>query len=252
MLKALENLLDAYNLRARLFPVFLALAPLGLAIASWTPINFQLGASLGSLVATLGVATLLQQMARDAGKGKEERLFREWGGRPSVRMLYYAHTTINRQTLARYHAALRRLAPELRIPAHLEEETKNSSEALFAYESCNDLLLSKTRDKEKFGLLVEENMNYGFRRNTWGLKPVGVAASLVGLTVSGGRLLRDSAIQLDLAPAALAGSAASAALLLAWAFIVTPKWVKIAADAYALRLLACCDELEGPSQEAAT
>lgn len=243
MLKAMENFLDAYNLRARLFPAFLVLAPIGLGVAAWMAIDYQLLGTLGSLAATMGFATLLQQLARDAGKRKEAALFKLWGGPPSVRMLYYAHSPLNRQTLARCHAKLRELAPQLKIPASLEEETKNTADALLAYESCNDLLIGKTRDKEKFGLLFEENMNYGFRRNLWGLKPHGLVTSTLGTAAAVARLVIDWRGSVEVSPVAIGAAAVSAFLVLAWTVLITPAWVRDAADAYARRLLACCDQL---------
>jgi hypothetical protein len=244
------SLLDAYNLRARMFPVFLVLFPLGAAVAAWVPVDYQLLGTLGSFFVTLGFAMLLQQLARDAGKNKEDGLFTQWGGRPSVRMLYYAHSKLNRKTLARCHAKLRELAPDLKIPADIEEESKNTADALFAYESCNDLLVNRTRDKEKFGLLFEENVNYGFRRNLWGLKPYGIVTALIGTVSAGAQITQHWINAHDMSVTSIGCVAVTVFLLMLWLFAIKPEWVRSAAESYAMRLVLCCETLEAPKKTA--
>ena len=250
MLKAMENILDAYNLRARLFPAFIVLTPIGLGIAAWIPLDYQLLGTLGSVAVTMGFATLLQQFARDAGKWKENRLFERWGGRPSVRMLSYEHTALNRQTLGRCHAKLKELAPTLNLPDSLEVELQNPNESKFAYESCNDLLVNKTRDREKFGLLFEENMNYGFRRNLWGLKPFALVVVSAGFATSAAQLIHNWRFGSDVSLIAASCAALCLMLLILWLAVFKPAWVRQAADAYARRLIASCDQLESPKQSA--
>lgn len=248
MLKAIENLIDPYNLRARLFPAFLVLLPLGCAVAAWVPVELQVLGTLGSVAATLGIATLLQQIVRDAGKRVEPELYRRWGGKPSVRMLHYAHSVVNRQTLARCHAKIRELAPELAIPGSAEEEAKQPADALSAYESASDLLVGKTRSKEKFALQFEENMNYGYRRNVWGLRTWGLLASLVGAAVVAARVavLWSQTEELAVVPsAALAVSLTNA---LFWLGMVNADWVRRAAEAYAYRLVLSADEIDSPAK----
>jgi hypothetical protein len=245
-MKEAGGILDMYNLRARMFPMFLVLGPVWLGLAAWLPLDYKTIGSIVSLLATLGVSTLMQQLARDAGKSKEQRLYDLWGGKPSVRMLFYAHSKLNRQTLARCHAKLKQLAPELRIPANLQEETQNSADALFAYESCNDLLISKTRDKEKFGLLFEENMNYGYRRNLWGLKPWGILTAVLGLVAATAHAALDLRQGGEFPAVPVACAVVALLLLVIWTAVVTPDWVRRAAEAYAQRLITSCDQLESP------
>lgn len=243
-MKVMDNLLDAYNLRARLFPAFLVLAPVGLGVAAWFPLDYQLLGTLGSLGATLGVATLLQQLARDAGKRQGGDLFDQWGGPPSVQLLSYAASGLNRQTLARYHTKLGLLCPELKLPATPEEELARSADARIVYGSANDYLLNNTRDKEKFSLLFEENMNYGFRRNLLGLKSHGVVCVLAGAAACAARLAWDWRTGAAVSEGAAGYAAVCVVLLVVWLRVINDRWVRRAADAYARRLVACCDQLE--------
>lgn len=248
MLKALENLIDPYNLRARLFPAFLVLLPLGCVIAAWVPIEIQALGALGSVAATLGIATLFQQLVRDAGKRVEPELYGRWGGKPSVRMLHYAHSSVNHQTLARCHAKVRESAPELAIPGSIEEEAKHPVEALTAYESASDLLVAKTRGKEKFALLFEENMNYGYRRNIWGLKTWGITTALVGSGVVTVRVVTLWLRTQELAVVPSVAGVVCVVIALFWSLTVNSDWVRRAADVYAHRLVLSADEIDSPKK----
>ena len=248
MLKALENLIDPYNLRARLFPAFLVLLPLGCVIAAWVPIEIQALGTLGSVAATLGIATLFQQFVRDAGKRAEPGLYRRWGGKPSVRMLHYTHSSVNHQTLARCHSKVRELAPDLAIPASIEEEATNQAEALTAYESASDLLVAKTRSKEKFALLFEENMNYGYRRNIWALKTWGIATAAVGSVVIVNRVIILWLQTQELAVMPSVAGVVCLIILLFWSLAVTANWVRRAADAYSHRLIMSAEEIDTPKK----
>ena len=135
------------------------------------------------------------------------------------------------------------MLPETTMPS-AEQEKANPADADAAYASCGDYLLSKTRDKERFQLLFQENVNYGFRRNLWAMKPVGITISI--LSLAGLATIIWWEARADAAPwFANLTAIAIVALLLAWWLIrITPSWVKIVADAYAFRLLASIDELD--------
>lgn len=242
-IKILDDFIDAYNLRARLFPALLMLLPVGLAVSAWFPVDLAAWGSLAGAGVAIGGATMLKQFARDQGKSKEAVLYAAWGGKPSVRMLSFRHSQLNRDTLARCHAKLRELDPTLKLPATITEEAADSVTALFAFESASDLLVEKTRDKQKFGLLFEENMNYGFRRNLWGLKPYGIALAACGLAacVVKSVLAYRTTEELPPVPAALAIGCVLSLVL--WWRLIRPDWVRRAGDSYAHRLILSCQQL---------
>jgi hypothetical protein len=62
----------------------------------------------------------------------------------------------------------------LRIPSSREEEAADVALAEAAYASCTDTLRELSRDKPKYPLVFEENVNLGFRRNLWAMKPAAV------------------------------------------------------------------------------
>jgi len=144
---------DSYTWKARVLPVFVVMFPFGIATALWLP-NFLFVERLtGALVAPLGLAMLLSQIGRDRGYRKQPALWNRWGGAPTTQLLRYRTFGANPILLKRYHDKLRLLQPDLNIPSHEDE----------------------TRDRSRFPLLYKENVNYGFRRNLWGLKPFGLA-----------------------------------------------------------------------------
>jgi hypothetical protein len=234
--------LDEYTRNARLKPAFLVALPVALTVAV---LGFKQSATEGTLfglASSLGFTFLLSQLVRDRGKAKEPWLFEGWKGKPTTAMLRHGDPRLNVYTRARYHKRLSAMLPEMVLPT-AEEEMANPAEADATYASCGDYLLSKTRDKERFQLLFQENVNYGFRRNLWAMKPVGIAISILSLVALA--LVTRIEARADAVPwfANLTAIAIVALLLTWWIVRITPSWVKIVADAYAIRLLASIDEL---------
>ncbi len=241
---AVTNLLDPYERRARFYPVVLVLLPLALSVASWMPSDVDLLALAGSAVFGVGCAAFLTQLARDQGRNKEPELFRAWGGKPSEQALSYKGGVFGETTLSRCHRKLATIDPELRFPEDADQEEENLAEAARVYESANDLLLGRTRDREKYHLVFEENVNYGYRRNLWGMKPAGVAAALLGLGAGVGRLIASASTAGDIAVTPIVSGIAGVTLVVLWLFHVRPSWVKVAADAYARQLVMASEVLE--------
>jgi hypothetical protein len=234
--------LDEYSRNARLKPAFLVVLPIALTVAV---LGFKQSATEGTLfglASSLGFTFLLSQLVRDRGKAREPWLFDKWGGKPSTAMLRHSDPRLNVNTRARYHKRLSSMLPEISLP-NTEQEKASPADADAAYTSCGDYLLSKTRDKERFQLLFQENVNYGFRRNLWAMKPVGITISI--LSLAGLATITWWEAQTDAVPwFANLTSIAIVALLLAWWVVrITPSWVKIVGDAYAQRLLGSIDEL---------
>ena len=53
-----------------------------------------------------------------------------------------------------------------------------------AYEAAAAYLREQTRDRKAYPLVYEALCEYGFRRNLWGLKPIGLTFSLLGFAAS--------------------------------------------------------------------
>lgn len=242
-----EKYLDAYTIRARLAPALIVMLPLALCIIAWFPGKFLgLGLLLGAAV-WCGATFLLAELGRDLGKEKEASLFAQWGGAPTTKMLRHRdRISLELPTKQRYHRALTQLTG-LSFPS-AQEEANKPEEADQQYKSAIRFLRQVTAtDRERFRLVFQELINYGFRRNLWGLKPFGVTTSTLGFLVAFPALALDWARVGD-QPTPLIVVGVNGALFVIWATWITPSWVRTAAFAYAERLLAACDDLTIPYQ----
>lgn len=230
--------LDAYTRNARLKPALLALAPAAWTLMAWSPDHAFGWGGIWTVIVGVGGTLLLSQLARDRGKRKERALHDSHGGRPSERLLSHVRAG-NRITLSRRHAKLRRLIPDVRIPTEAEE-ARNPAAAHEVYHSCVEWLIARTRENR---LLLEENINYGFRRNLWGLKPVGLIVSAASSILLGVHLWTATSAHSVVAPLAVALEVCNVVVLLLWLFVVGPRWVMVPSRAYAERLLEGLDQL---------
>ena len=129
-----------------------------------------------------------------------------------------------------------------KTPATAEEHDDRAGDDHW-YETVTKFLLENTRDKGRFPLILEENITYGFRRNLYGLKQLALATIAISIfyllwlnriDLLSGSILSNKFITL------IVGSIFVTAL---WVFVVTPAWVREAANDYARQLLMALDNL---------
>jgi len=245
---------DPYERQARLYPALLALLPL-LAMLGllYAPATTALAGTLTVLVSCGGLY-FMTSVCREFGKRLEERLYGEWGGKPSTLLLRHRDRTIESVTKLRYHAFL--AAKIGRAFPDSEQETQNPEKADDLYQSGVRWLLNHTRpdDTKRFDLLLKENISYGFRRNALGIKPMGLTIAvgcLLWVLVRQALILFTSACPFNdigalwrLPENVAASLIVSVAMLAAWLFFFTKATVRTAAFTYAETLLRACDVLE--------
>jgi len=197
---------------------------------------------LGLIFVSSGLATLLSHFGRDLGKHKEAKLFQMWGGVPTTRMLSHRFTRLDAVTLGRYHTRLKTLLPDLQIP-DLADERTNPARAADVYGSCTSFLREKTRDQKAFPLVLAENVNYGFRRNLYGWKPIALIAVALGTASCALFVTTHVQAESSVLLFGIAGLVVSLTLGVLWMFVIKPNWVRLAADAYAERLIRSIDGL---------
>jgi hypothetical protein len=241
----LNELFDTYGRNARLFPALLIPIPL---LAVPNVMKALESVSSGIVSGIVGIALLygLTHAVRALGKRAEARLLKKWGGFPTPKYLMWSDTTLDSTTKRRYYKFFR--ANGIQMPSESEERAapESSREKLG---SAVTWLRNNRRD-EKHKILHSENAAYGFRRNLYGAKPLGLLiAAVAGATVVSPLFtgLSDfSALGVMAAvnaaeSKAQIGIAISLASMLLWLFIVTPSWVRAAGDQYARALLETCD-----------
>jgi len=244
---------DSYDRQARVYPALLALLPL------FALVTLLYGSKASALTGVLTIAVscgglyLMTNFCRELGKRLQERLYREWGGKPTTQLLPHRDGTIEGVTKRRYHAFL-----AAKINAAFpdrEQEESNPYTADETYQSGLRWLVDHTRpeDGKQFDLLFRENIVYGFRRNALGTKPFGLAIAIGSLlwvlarekVISGSTWrLVDLAALGRLSDAAVASIVVSTVMLLAWVFFFTKSSVRNAAVTYAEALLRTCDTLQ--------
>jgi hypothetical protein len=238
----LDLIKDGYDRKARLYPALLVVLPIAVAVGAVVSIRESVVESAAAALASCGGAFLLTQLARDRGKRGESALFNQWGGMPSITILRHSNQRIDALTKARYHKRLSALVKGTKSPSvAMEEENPRLSDD--TYSTWCSYLRSHTRDTKKYALLFQENVNYGYRRNVWGLRPFGLTTSALSLVICSGwaYLVYKASGHVQ---GELVGSAVIDLLLLTfWGVVVSPQWIQIPANAYAERLVETVEHL---------
>jgi hypothetical protein len=224
---------DAYTLRARLAPALIAAVPPAALIGAGALSDDEGLRAVALVTGAIGVA--LSAVVRTAGRRLESGLWDSWGGSPTLRRLRWRDTE-DVPSLERLHRRITAVVG--RDLPNASEEHENPNAADRRYEEAIAALRERTRDVKRFKLLFNENAEYGFRRNSLGIRraALGLAATTLLLSLV---LAVFGDWQRWLITAGIA-----AACGLYWWRVVTPDWVKDAAEAYADRLFGALETLE--------
>lgn len=220
----------------------IVLAVLGAAGGQTLVVRLASATVAGGL-STLGLLTLVEQLVRERGKRREPHLWASWGGAPATRMLRHRENELSTPTKrAHYHRRLQRLVRDVHLPTESDEQ-KDPQAADQIYERCVEFLKTRTRDRVRFRLIFEENVNYGFCRNLWAMWPAGFAvtalATGISLFLTQRAVERSDGIWLFGSLVVLA----NAVFLAWWSFRINRALVLVPARAWAERLFESLDEL---------
>lgn len=236
------NFLDHYSFRARLQPALLVLLPLAIGIFVWTWPNVKWEYALGALFVTAGGAYFLATLARNLGKKIEPKLWESWGGAPTTQLLRYSGT-LNPISRERWHNKLSQLL-ERPFPTQ-QEEIANPEGSDDIYKSAVTFLRTKTRDIKTYNLVYNENVSYGFCRNLYAMRKIGIIIALLGAILSCYASIRfiymGEGYTFYLIP--LVCSSINILFLILWIFKIKSSWVKTSAFAYAIQLLETTENL---------
>lgn len=231
---------DRYERQARLKPALLTVLPVLVMAAIWLPAVWGVFGGIATLVAGCGLTFLLSKLARYCGRALEQKLVATRGGQYTTLFLRHRDPTISPASKASYHALLSKKRGRLPTP---EEEVASPAQADELYRGAVDWLLEATRDDKRHGLVKDENIDYGFRRNLLGLKPVGVTLTLACLVIDAWLAWTTYGVDENRFWTAVVLGLALVGGLMAWTFWVRRPFVEDAARSYAKRLLAQCDVL---------
>ena len=232
--------LDTYNTYARAFPVYITIIPIVLFLFFILPEGFDWKFGGISAIVLLPLSYLCKQVGGDFGKRRECTLWRKWGGPPTTRFLRHGNDEFNSHTRNRIHSKFRCL--ELYVPSQ-EEQDQNPQKADKAYESCVDELRRRTRDSKRFPRVFQELRDYGFRRNIFALKPLGLTLSILSFLACLIMIFFDWSIKKQFS-SVIVPCLINFGLILVWLLWFIEKTVKLTADRYARFLFEACLDLE--------
>jgi hypothetical protein len=233
---------DPYNRRARLFPGLIITLPVSVLTIILVTTKPTWWSAVVAVFGASGLSYLGAQLVRSAGRSKQAALWGSWGGAPTTQLLRYRNAP-NRVAVQRRHDQFARVFPDLRVPDQIAE----SADPRLAdehYETAIQALIERTRDPQRFDRVFDENCQYGFRRNLWGCRTIGLWLAVAGLAVTAvlGGLDASRVLNISILGLALSGGV-DLILLIVLTAIVRPDWVREAGDAYAERLLASLEVL---------
>ncbi|KQZ35116.1 hypothetical protein [Duganella sp. Root1480D1] len=241
-----DKLLDPYEVKARLFPGLLVLLPAILYFVLLHGSKSPVVVSLGTVLATCGGPYLLSNFVRTWGQRVQERLFRDWGGQPSTIMLRHRDSTLSQPTKLKYHAlALGTLG--IPMPSAQDEES-NPDAADQSYAAAADALRPLTNDKKKFPFVFKELVAYGFNRNAYGARWVGLGVCIASAwaTLTHANAIRHDSPYLNVTQI---GNAHAVVLLIAfgvallWSVHFTADTVRISGLSYSRRLWEALEKI---------
>jgi hypothetical protein len=233
------GLFDHYSFRARLQPAFVALLPIAMCVMAWAQPGTKWVTALWSLLGAAGFTFFLSNVARNRGKSIEPKLWESWGGAPTTQLLRHRGGA-NPILRDRWHQQLAKLLGRQMPTA--EEEANDPAAADAVYEAGTKLLIGKTYNSKAYPFVYRDNVNYGFCRNLYGLRGLGISASIIGTI---GSLAAGAFFILHGQGQLLPGACACIclAMLLWWIFTVTASWVKVPAMNYAQHLFGAAEKL---------
>lgn len=175
-------------------------------------------------------------------------LYEQWAGTPTTVRLRYNGTTSAAEIDRRHREVERVLGDGTSLPDRASE-LADPVEADREYEATMARVIAKIRNSDGHPLVVIESSNYGYARNLYGLKRLGlvIAAGTFAFSIGMGAAVSWQAEAAEARPLVLPVIASLIALLL-WPR-VTPTFVRPNADAYADRVIEAAANLPPASSE---
>lgn len=228
------KLFDSYNLRARISPGIILLAPIIFPIYLFVPEIRNLSSTVITLIICFGICNLIISFSRNLGGKTKEYCFPDMY--PAQEMLLPSDNSLDEQTKLRYQAFLCNHLSNISFCGTDVENKKSSNTAI-------KWLISRTRDAESFPLIHEENINFGFACNLYGMKTIGIiscsiiaVAEIIALYLSSNNTITSFSLRNLLISAII-----TVLFLSMWVFMVTKNWVQETGRRYGRALLSACD-----------
>jgi hypothetical protein len=226
----LEDIVDGYDLKARVAPAAINFFPALFTIYYCFPAlyNSPLLAA-GSGLIGVAVIYLCSMLNRYLGLREQNRLWLSWGGAPSTRFIRWRDLLFSTEQKKRIRTAL---FNEFHLQLLSEDqEMKNSEKADECISRAFLDVKEYLRKHEQAVLVDKHNVEYGFARNLYAGRYIVAVAAVIGLLLCG----FESGNRLWSLNAGVGLNLIFMAVWLPIAAFVLPDLLKRNADAYAER-----------------
>jgi hypothetical protein len=169
-------LMDAYELRARLTPGLLAIAPVTFLVSTLGLKRFPPVAIGAGVLTTAGGTYLLSLLVAHYGRAAQEHLWREWSGRPTTQLLRTQGAPSSRVQRDIWRTAISDLTGVALLSPRREAANPEAADA--AIEAAVDQVRYLGQDA-RFPMVASENAQYGLERNMYGFRWIGRGISLL-------------------------------------------------------------------------
>lgn len=231
-----ERLFDRYNLRARLSPSLILLSPVLINIYLLIGSVRELATTIIVVVISLALSNLLILFSRYKGDKKIKNIISNEV--MATRLLMPDDDNIDEITKKRYYKYFNENISDLELNIEINDRTILMKKCKTAIK----WLKEKTRDKEKYALVFEENINIGFCKNIYGLKTLGIISTIGIIVIIIFYYLYFKKINImELPVEAILSISIDFAYLIIWTSVVTKKLVIYIYKKYAKALLGACD-----------
>ena len=224
------DLLDAYNIRARLCPSIILLGPIGLTIFFCFERIYTFASSailIGILLAFTNYIPILQRSLRK----KESQQINY-----AAKFLEIDDNTFDSVSKSRYYKKL----ADINNSFLLFKEPSSSPEFKECCESAVTYLRNNTRDNH---LVLEENINYGFCKNLYSCKPIGKIICLILALFTAVYSFFTVNTFFDIPLQNWVAFISDVLLFIFWEFGITDEMLDQASRRYAFTLISAIDTL---------
>lgn len=166
---------DDYDRFARFLPVVTVTSPIAVGVTVVTGVDVNAWLMLVPVPVIMSLSILFASLAANSGLRTQKRLWQEWDGPPTTRYLRHRNCEYQQKTKSRLHEHMSSLGFTVPSP---EVETTDPDSADDEYEAYVKELRSRTRDPRRFPLVRSYLKQYGFSRNLYAIRRVGVAIAV--------------------------------------------------------------------------
>jgi hypothetical protein len=177
--------LDQYEMRARMAPAVIISIPMVISIITMASIfsgkftQWIIGG--GFVLAAFGY--MLSFLIRYYGRELENKLWTDWGGAPSTRIMRWRDMTLGDDLKKQLHEAVKNYC-KIELSTN-DQEMENSGRADEQIKLAFLQVKGTVRKNDPDGIWAKHNAEYGFHRNLLGSRRLWLASAIISIIACG-------------------------------------------------------------------